>query len=123
DLRAQRLDRQLAQVGAVEMDRPGLRVEEARDQADERRLARSRRADDRDALAGPDVEADVFEGAFASLVVEVDVLEPDRAGGCAHPDSAGGVLDGRLPAEQPERLAERDELVLQRAEGPADLLE
>src|SRR5207253_3875679 len=59
----------------VDEDAPPLRVEEARDQADERRLARSRVADDRDDLSGRGVEVDVVEDGAALHVRELDSFE------------------------------------------------
>ena len=48
----------LADVDAVEQHRAAVRVVEARQQADERRLAAARAADDRDGLARRDLDAD-----------------------------------------------------------------
>ena len=46
---------------AVEQQRAGGRLDEARQQVDERRLARARRADERDRLAGAQLEVDAVE--------------------------------------------------------------
>ena len=70
---------QLADVHAVDRDAPLLHVVEAQQQADDRRLARAGRADDRHALPGLDLERDVPQHRLALDVGEGDVLERDRA--------------------------------------------
>ena len=52
DLRAQRCERDVADVAAVDQDAAGSDVEETRDQMDERAFAGAARADDRDHFAG-----------------------------------------------------------------------
>ena len=59
DLPAQRPDREVPDVDAVDGDRAGVRVVEARDQADERGLAAAARPDQPDELTGLDDEGDV----------------------------------------------------------------
>ena len=61
DLRAQRGEVDVAQVGAVDRDRSRGRVVEAGEQADQAGLARAGRADQRDDAAGLDLEVDVAE--------------------------------------------------------------
>ena len=65
------VDRELAFGGRVEAD----------EQLGERRLSRAAAADDRDQLAGLDVQADVFQHVrrFVAAIAEIDVLEPDVA--------------------------------------------
>ncbi len=56
---AQPLERNVADVDAVDEHRAGRRLVQPRQQADERRLARPRDADDRHGLSGFDPQADV----------------------------------------------------------------
>ena len=58
---AQRLQRELADVGAVDLDLPRLGIVEARDQAGDGRLAGAGRPDDRRHLARLDAYADVLQ--------------------------------------------------------------
>ncbi len=58
---AQLVERQLADVDAVDENPPAADVVEAQQQVDQRRLAGARGADDADALAGPDLERHVLE--------------------------------------------------------------
>ena len=57
--RAQLALRQPRDVGAVERDRAGARLEQAQDRAAERRLAAARFADEAERLAAPDLEIDL----------------------------------------------------------------
>ena len=52
---------ELADVGAVEVDRPRRRLDQSQDAAADRRLSRSRFADQSERLAGRDVEADAID--------------------------------------------------------------
>ena len=63
DLLAQRADAVCADVHAVDQHAAGGRVVKARDQADERRLARAGQTDERDHLAGLGREVDVVQHA------------------------------------------------------------
>ncbi len=56
---AQRGQRHVADVDAVDRDAAGVDFVEARQQRAERRLAGARRPDERDRLAGADVEVDI----------------------------------------------------------------
>ena len=73
DLRAQRVERDVAHVDAVDADRPGLHVVEAGEQQAHGRLARARRADERDGLAGRDAQREVASTGSELQVAEVDV--------------------------------------------------
>ena len=57
DRAAQAVERDLADVDAVDEHRPRRRVVQARQQVDQRRLARAGRADERDGLPGLDARA------------------------------------------------------------------
>ena len=59
--------RRVGDVAAAEMDRPGRGLDEAAEDAEERRLARSRRPEQRDELARRDVEADPVERAHGAV--------------------------------------------------------
>ena len=79
DLRAQRRQRHVADVHAVDENRPARDVVEPRQQVDQRRLAGAAAADDGDHLAGLDVERHAAQDArLAVLVAEADVAELDR---------------------------------------------
>ena len=104
-------------------------VVEARDQADDRRLARAGRTDQRDELAGVGLERDVvqhlrigrrvehghrFERGQRHLVgrrvAEVDVVELDRCWHRPAASTASGVVgDHRRQVEHLEHPLERDE--------------
>ena len=74
----------LAHVDAADLDRAAGHVEQARDERDERRLARAGRADDRDGLAASRPEGDAREHRrLGAGVGELDVVEarPCRARG------------------------------------------
>src|SRR5204862_3240382 len=75
DLVAQRPEREGAYVHAVDPDAAPCGVVEARDEADERRLAAARRADEGDELARLDRQAHVPEHRLVFVVGEADVLE------------------------------------------------
>ena len=81
DLAAQRGERHVAHVGAVDRDAPCRHVVEARDERRERRLARAGVADQRDRPAGLELELDRRRSTGRSGdVAEGDVLEADAPG-------------------------------------------
>ncbi len=102
DLVAQRLDGEAPDVRAVDLDRPGDRVVEARDQVDDRRLAATRLADEGRDLSGLDREAEVLEHELIRRVPERHVLELDPAleapGACAR--AAGPAPRSRSPGSR-----------------------
>ncbi len=69
----------VAQIHAVDLDRAIVDLVEAREQVDDRGLARTGRADERDALTGPSVERHVVDDLRAGHVAERDVIERDVA--------------------------------------------
>ena len=99
---AQRGERDLAQVLAVDEDAAGRDVEEPRHEVDDGRLARSRAADERHRLAARDLEIEVRDRRRAAVfrIGEGDVLEADGAGGDGERARAGAVDDARLLVEE-----------------------
>ena len=116
--------RQVAQVGAVDLDRSPVGVDESGQQRGERALARGGGADQRDGAARVDPERDVVKQLLVALVgigkvldvepgagqaVEARVAVLHLAGGREHrgdpvePDHAAGEL-----AEQPADRADRE---------------
>ncbi len=93
DLAAQRAQRHVADVDAVERDAAGRHVVEARHERGERRLAGAGVADQRDRGAGGDVEVDVLQHRLALAVRERDALEPDHARSRRELDRARPVGD------------------------------
>ena len=77
---AQRVERQLAHVGAVQQHAAPVDVVEARDQGGEGGLAAAGGPDQRDRLAGRDLEVDLRQHRPLAVVAEPDLLEPQHAG-------------------------------------------
>ena len=78
---AQRRQRDLAHVDAVDEDRPGRRLMQSRQQGDQRGLARSGGPDECDGLSGLDANRHVFEHRpVRSRIGERQVARFDRAG-------------------------------------------
>ena len=75
----QRLQLERADVATVDEDGIRLRVEEARDQADEGRLPGTGRPDDRDAIAGERLERDVLQHRLPGHIGEHDLPQLDLA--------------------------------------------
>ena len=75
---AHALEREVADILSVERDPALLRVEEARDQVGNRRLARPGVPYERDSLAGLRCDSDVLEHGHAGVVGEAHVLERHR---------------------------------------------
>ena len=118
-----------AQVLAAEQDSPALRVVEAHEQAQDRRLAGAARADDADPLARAHMEREpVVRGPPSAGIGEMHVLEGERRRERGRVRRAVGVLDGGLCVEQAEQARRRrppeHARVQQRPEvahGPEDL--
>ena len=93
-----------ANVEAVHQHPPLARVVEARDEGDEARLSRARRADDTEARSRPAGEAHAPEGRLLGPVVaEPDLLEGDAAP--LPPPLPRGAFrgSGRRPEADPRR--------------------
>ena len=105
DLRAQRAQRVVADVDAVDRDPPLGHVVEARDQIGEGALAAAAHADERDDLAGLDREVDVLQHGLGA-VAKADVLEDDPAAHGRERAGAGAVDDlGRVSSSSNTRSA------------------
>ena len=79
DIPAQALLREAANIQPVKKDFAGRDVIKARDELAERRLAAAGGADDRDGLAGGDMERDIVEHRKVAVIRKADVLEIDFA--------------------------------------------
>src|SRR5919107_776286 len=100
DLPAQRRERQLAKVDAVEQDAASRRVVESGKGAYEGGLAGTGRADKGDTLSRPRLERDVLECVDATLIAEVDPFERDLPAGSLDVDRVRRVLDLDLGVPQ-----------------------
>ena len=87
DLAAQRLEREVDEADAADLDPARARRVDAREQTAERRLARARRPDDGDALARLEVEVDAVQDVAAVDVRVAHVVGRSR--------SSSGSLVGR----------------------------
>ena len=76
------------QVGAVELDRPGRRLQQPGDEAGERRLARPGLADESERLALADRQVDAVDGADHRRPAEQALASPEE------------VLDEAVGAQQ-----------------------
>ena len=99
DLGAQAVEREVAHVVAVDLDRAAGDVVEARQQPRDRRLAAGRAADHRDRLAGAQVQREVVEDQRPVAVGEADAVEADVAVAVGEVDRVGAVDDRRLLVE------------------------
>ena len=79
---------------AVDQHLAALHIVEARDEADERGLARAGRADEGDALARRDLERDALEHPLAGIVGEPDVAELDLAAHLLQRRRCFGIFQG-----------------------------
>src|SRR5207237_555511 len=98
-LAAEGVQRHLAQVVAVGGDRAAGHVVMAREEVDHGGLAGSGLADERDHLAGFDLEIDSLDDGLAGLVLEPDVVVADGALDRRQAFRAGAVLDVRFRVE------------------------
>ena len=99
DLVAKPVERAVARVAAVDEDRAGGRVVEARDERADRRLAGPRRPDDRHPLAGGEPQRDAVEHRAVGLVRERDVAQLDVALRAALGERARAVLEDLVGAQ------------------------
>ena len=79
DLRPQAAERRVANVDPVDHHSPALRVIEARDQVDQRALARSRRPDDGDDAVALHLEVHIVKDGLVGRIAEGEVFKLDRA--------------------------------------------
>ena len=81
----------VAHVDAVDRDAPVVHVVEARQQQADRRLARTRAADERDRLARRDREREVAQHRLGRRVAERHVVEPHLAARAPRAATASGA--------------------------------
>src|SRR5207244_2096553 len=93
DLVAERLQRVAANVLAVDLDLPRLRVVEARNQRGDRRFAGAGGTDDRRDLARLDPNAHVFQDRNVAGIAEAVVVELDETAELRRRTRAGQVSD------------------------------
>src|SRR5262249_15424547 len=79
DLVAQRLQPEIPNVFAVDVNATVGRVEESRDQTHQSALSRASRSDDGNLLSSPNAQVDLRKNWLATFILERDVLEFDFA--------------------------------------------
>ena len=89
-------------VDAVDLDGAAVDVVEARHEVGRRRLARARRADERDELARLGLEVDLLEGERG----EAGAARARRGASAARSASAPAALGGRRPPRDASRLGQ-----------------
>ena len=102
DLLAQGAERHVAHVDVVDADRTVVHVVEAGEQQPDRRLARSRRADEGDRLARRDRQGEVAQHRLRAQVAEAHVVERDLTVGRGQHRRVGLLQDQRRAVEQLE---------------------
>ena len=138
DLAAERRQRDVSHVDAVDRHPATAHVVEAGDQRRHRRLARPADTDERHHLTGVDVEIEPRQHRLGPVVAERDVLEGDRAadrgevdrtgsvgdrgGGVEHVEQsfgsgAGLLADGEQTGQHPDRGDELHQIRRERQEG------
>ena len=116
DLGAERPQGHVADIDTVDQDGARRDVEEAGNEIDERRLARSAGADDRDHLAGLHRERHALENLPAVLIVvlKTDVPELDLASERRERTRGRAVEDLRMDLEHLEDAFGRGDRLVQR---------
>ena len=120
--RAERGERDLARIDAVERDQAVRRFNEARNEIDQRALPRPARADERDHVAAARGEGDVVEHRLVA-VRERDAVELDRTAQRAHRSRALVALFFGGLVEDLEQAFRRRERLLRDRRGLRELLE
>ncbi len=100
DAAAQRLQRRVAHVEPVDLDRTGVNVVEPRQQQPDRRLARARATDERDGFTRGNVQREVAQHRLGRGISERDVVEVDRTPLDVQHLGVGLVLHVRCGVEQ-----------------------
>ena len=100
DLLAQAVERHGAHVHTVDRHLPGRHVVEARQQVDQRRLARTRRPDDGDGLSRFGGQVDALEHRLALFVFGAGVVEDDAPLNLRHRRGVAPVSYTHLRAHQ-----------------------
>ena len=93
-----------ADVHAVDLDRAGLRIEDAVQQRQRRRFAGAGGADQRDGLARQRGEGQIGDRGALAVIGEGDVLELDQSAHAAGIDRIGAVAHRRHGVEHVEEL-------------------
>ena len=121
----QRLERRLAEVDAAQLDRARLRVVLARQQLRHARLPRTRRAHERNVLAGSQLQRQVVHDGTAVAVAERHPAQRQHSL-ARQLDRAGTLGDRARHLEQPDDLRERRQALPKLAEPlrePPDRIE
>ena len=116
-------ERQVPQVDAADLDVAVLRVVEARDEAQEARLAGSGAAADRHDLARGELEVDAAQHIVLGRVGEVDPLEPHRERSSGQRRGMFRLGQRADPVEPREAAAGRRDRPLAEVDDPAQRLE
>ena len=109
-------------VGAIDLDRPAIRIVEPADQVDQRRLSHARLAHQPDHLAWGDVEVDAFQDGLARIVAEGHPLEghpPLQVFGRCRAGVLEGLRRGVDHLEDPVRARESAEHEVVEITGPS----
>ena len=104
DIAPQAREREGADVHAVDLHHARLRIEDAVQQRQRRRLAGAGRADQRDGLARQRGEGEIGDRGPLAVIGERDVLELDQAAHAAGIDRVGAVAHRRHGVEHVEEL-------------------
>ncbi len=124
DLPAQRPQCRVADVDTVDRHPTARHVVETRHEHCERRLARPREPDERDRLAGLDLEVDVSEDPLAVAgVAEVDRLELHASGDLRELPRMLAILHAGLAVEHLEDAFGRSRRFLGHPEDPPERLD
>ena len=111
--RAQTVAGDIADIVSVDGDRARLRIVEAHEQIDDRRFAGTRRTDDRDHLAGCDIQRQIADDDAVLGVAEADMVKLDLTAGIGQNHGIFGIgLLGRL-VQQTEHTLRRGTCRLQ----------
>ena len=116
DLRPQRGQVHVADVGAVDHDAPLARVVEPREQSDEAGLPGSRGADEGHGPAGVDLEVDPGQRGFVAVVAQAHPSQLDAAVTGGERRCPGGILHCRLAVEDLEQAVPRRDCALGHAQ-------
>src|SRR6185436_2448951 len=103
-------------VDAVDGDSPCGRIVEARNETEQGALARAGGADDRNALARPNLEVDASKDGLPLAVAEVHTFEPHCARKLGGAYCLGGALDFDGCVENFEDPSSPDEALLDRVD-------
>ena len=123
DLGSQAGAREVADIVAVEADRPPVDVVEAHEQVDEGRLAAAGWADDRDALAGSHVEIEIADERAFGRVGKAHVLDIDQSCRIGQDNRIRLVGQDLVLGQQVEEAGGAGDRVLQLRDDLGDVVE